>query len=713
MLTAQLSLVRDDSVAVSRDGVRWENAWGGGFNSPQFSEMDLDGDGIRDLVAFERDFYGCVKTYLYHPGEGYRYAPAYQAHFPHMRNWMLLRDYDCDGKEDIFTSVPAGVAVYRNDSGPGPGLTFTLVTPLLQTFGLDGAVPLFVSPPDIPAIVDVDGDGDLDILTFNVIGSTMEYHKNLSMENSGGCNELEFELRNACWGYFSEDGNNNTLRLFDTCEVNVNDPEKASRHAGSTTLAIDLDGNGTRDLLIGDITYDNLVMLMNGGTPTNASMVSQSIDFPSNSVAVDLTTFPAAYAIDVDHDGLEDLLVSPNNPKTSINYRNSWYYRNEGTGSLPVFVYQQDDFLQEGMIDLGERSYPAFVDVDNDGLADILAGSYGYYENAGEYSSRLIYLENTGSSESPAFEIITDDYAGLAEYGFDGIYPAFADMDDDGDPDMITGDEQGNLHFFENQAAAGEAADFVLTQPNYMGIDAGQSAKPQLVDVDKDGLTDLLVGERGGTLLFYRNQGTPQAAAFDSEPTLAPFGAIDVMPECCTGFAAPFMTSDSLGNSVLYVGSEQGWLYRYSNIDGNLDGVFNLDDSLYLHGVNITINGFDINGDGRQEYVYGEFAGGLGLLKQGFPSNLGTEEVTHMQDKAIRPYPNPVSDKLYLNIPTDYLGHQYSVTVMDILGNKLFEKTFSGTFLRNGISLDFLIPGFYVLQLNDNSRVQAMKFIKQ
>ncbi|MEZ5148263.1 MAG: hypothetical protein R2759_14665 [Bacteroidales bacterium] len=68
---------------------------------------------------------------------------------------------------------------------------------------------------------------------------------------------------------------------------------------------------------------------------------------------------------------------------------------------------------------------------------------------------------------------------------------------------MITGDEDGLLHYFRNDAAAGEPADFKLTQPNFKGIDVGQSAKPQIIDINRaDGKPDLLVGERRKCKLF-------------------------------------------------------------------------------------------------------------------------------------------------------------------------------------------------------------------
>lgn len=65
-------------------------------------------------------------------------------------------------------------------------------------------VNLYVSSIDIPAIEDVDGDGDLDIITFSILGSQVEYHKNLSMERYGDCDSLDYELRNKCWGFFTE-----------------------------------------------------------------------------------------------------------------------------------------------------------------------------------------------------------------------------------------------------------------------------------------------------------------------------------------------------------------------------------------------------------------------------------------------------------------------------------------------------------------------------
>ncbi|MCF8304489.1 MAG: T9SS type A sorting domain-containing protein [Bacteroidales bacterium] len=712
---AQMSFVAYDTVPVFSNDTLLQNPWAGGLNCPQFSQIDLDGDGKLDLVTFERDFYGSVKTFINKGNSGevnYVHTPEYQPLFPEMRNWMMLRDYNCDGKMDIFTSVPAGVAVYRNDAGEGEVPAFTKVEPLLRTQTSNGKLPLFISTQDVPAISDIDHDGDLDILSFNTLGSRVEYHQNMTMENHSDCGHLDYKLQNPCWGYFSEAGNTNNVNLYDTCDTAPKLLQKSAKHAGSTLLAIDLSGNGVKDLLLGDITYPNLVKLTNGGTTDQAGITDVEINFPANSQPVDLTVFPAPYFLDVNNDDLKDLIVAPNNPNTSENHNNVWYYRNEGTADVPEFQLQHTGFLQQGMIDAGERSYPAFLDENADGLMDIIIGNFGYFENAGEYSSQLMLLRNTGTSEAPTYTVVTDDYAELSEPGFDGIYPAFGDMDGDDDPDMLIGDEEGRLHYFRNDGGEGNPADFTISHPNYFEIDIGQSAKPQLVDVNNDGLLDIVVGEREGTINYFKNTGTAEEAQFSSSPTNEQFGGIDVMKECCTGYSAPFMTYDSLGNKIMYVGSEQGKLYRYTNIDNNLEGTFSLSDSLYLHGTNVAATGTDINGDGKNELAYGEFAGGIGLLKEGTPPGLGFRN-KNTAGQILKIYPNPAKDAIRIEPQTKTSDSEGSITITNIYGQQLIKKPFGIYREKIHLNIEGLPPGAYLIRLVSNEYKASGKFIKE
>ncbi|MBN2172650.1 MAG: T9SS type A sorting domain-containing protein [Bacteroidales bacterium] len=712
-LQSQLSFVHVISYELKVDGEVIKNPWAGGFNSPQFSMIDLDQDGKLDLVSFERSYYGVFKSFLNTGTSGntdFKYAPEYLYQFPHLQNWVMLVDYNCDGHEDIFSSVPAGIQIYKNEYSEKNGNHFTLETSILPGEGLNGQEPIYVSPPDLPAITDVDGDGDVDILSFEILGNHVAYFKNMSMEKYGNCDFLEFELKNACWGYFSENATNNTLILYDTCDMNVEDPEKSEKHAGSTLLAFDHNGDGVTDLALGDISYNTLSLLTNGGTPLSAVMTDVEYNFPSSTIPVDMTTFPAAYLLDINNDGNRDLLVSPNNPNTSQNHNNIWFYRNAGSDEDPEFTFQQENFLQEEMVDVGAGAFAVFFDENADGLSDIFIGNFGYFIESGVYQSQLALLRNVGTVNDPSFDWITGDYDDLSTFGFNGIYPAFGDMDNDGDQDMLIGDEEGMLHYFRNDAGPGNPVDFTLSQPNYWGIDIGQSAKPQIIDVNRDGLPDLLLGERSGTINYFHNAGTPVSPDFSQEPTNGLFGGIDVMPECCTGYSAPQMVEDSVGNYMLYVGSEQGMLYLFNNIEGNLTGTFNPVDSLYLNGMNINISAFDINNDGKLELVRGEYAGGIGFFKNGHPQVFGVNTFTE-NDLRISVYPNPAENIIFIDFNKNPNLTNLTLHVYDLFGKIQVRHNISPVAQMIFLDISGLSSGVYILKVVGIKEIATSRFI--
>lgn len=94
-------------------------------------------------------------------------------------------------------------------------MQWELAKNLLYSDNWGASLNLYVSSADIPAIVDVDNDGDIDILTYHISGEYLQYHKNLSKELYGHSDSLQFELRNECWGGFREDVNSNSVFLND------------------------------------------------------------------------------------------------------------------------------------------------------------------------------------------------------------------------------------------------------------------------------------------------------------------------------------------------------------------------------------------------------------------------------------------------------------------------------------------------------------------
>ena len=91
------------------------NPWTGGFNSAQISKIDLNNDQIEDLFIFDRSS-NKVITFFSINNE-FIYTPQYENKFPsNLSNWVLLRDYNNDGKKDIFSYISGGIGVWKNTS---------------------------------------------------------------------------------------------------------------------------------------------------------------------------------------------------------------------------------------------------------------------------------------------------------------------------------------------------------------------------------------------------------------------------------------------------------------------------------------------------------------------------------------------------------------------------------------------------------------------
>ncbi|MBL7893127.1 MAG: VCBS repeat-containing protein [Bacteroidia bacterium] len=701
-IKAQPWFNRVDSVPVRIGSTDVLFPWAGGLNYCQFSQIDLNQDGIKDLFVFDRTGFK-VSTFINKGTSNavdYVFAPQYRDKFPAFEEWVLLADYNCDGKEDIFAYTNGGMKVYRNDSDLGNGLKFTLITPLLLSHYHPNNYNLYVSSVDIPAISDIDGDGDLDIVTMSIMGTFMEYHQNKSKEIKGNCDTLAFELATTCWGNFAENSFDNKVNLNLSCKVKEYAPDQKPPHllhSGSCQVCLDIDGDGDKEIVIGGISATNLTLVVNGGTPTSAKMTSQDAAYPPSS-PVNMTIFPCAFYLDVDNDGLNDMLVSPNAANASENFTSVLLYKNTGSTNSVTFTFQKNSFLQDEMIDVGEGAYPVFFDYNGDGLKDLLVGNYKYYTSS-TLQSKMALFKNTGTITKPSFELVTRDYANLGPLNIINMIPAFGDLDGDGDLDMIIGDSFGKLYYFTNTPVAG-VASFALTTSSVKDnagtiIDVGGYAAPQLIDVDRDSKLDIIIGSSSGKLAYYRNTGTVNSPVF-TKISVA-FGGVDVVRKSTysiTGYSVPYMY-DAGGTYKLLIGSESGYLYYYNNIDGNLSGNFTLVDSSYQkvwEGSRIAPGGTDINNDGLVDLAIGNYAGGVSLLygqTTNSVKNIGQQQIEFDL------YPNPASDKLtiYLSLGKGMV----TISIIDIFGREV--KQFRSNESIFNADVSFLTGGLYICRL--------------
>ena len=707
LLHAQIQYERKDSVPVFVNSQQLAYPWTGGINYAQFSDIDLNQDGIMDLFIFDRAG-NKISTFLNlgTPNQvAYVAAMQYVPNFPRMHDWTLLRDYNCDGKMDILTSNASKIAVYKNISTLATGLQFQLVTPNILTDlspnSTHNIAPLNVSWIDIPAIRDVDGDGDLDVLNFGVNGYQVEYYRNRSEELYGVCDSLNFTLETLCWGEFTESQLDATITLGTPCSappVNAGEDvlsHNAHLHAGSCLECLNVDGDNDVDLLVGDLTNPYINMLRNGGTNTSALIDSVDTFYPGYDTAMQIQVFGCAFHLDVDNDGKRDLIFSPDALNTAENFRSAWYYHNTGTDNAVHSHFVQNNFMQDQMIEVGEGAYPTFFDYDGDGDQDLFIGNKGYFDVNGIPLCMIALWENTGTATTPIFTHKSSDFSGIYTGGLTmfGIYPTFGDLDGDGDKDMLVGDLNGKLHYFQKNP--GSDTNFVLAQSNYQGIDVGSFAAPQLVDVDRDGKLDLLIGEQSGNINYYHNDGTTTVPVFNLATPL--FGNVIVTQTgFTTGYSTP-MLYDSLGHYILLVGSERGYLFRFDNIDGNLGGNFTLTDSLYVskyEGGRIAPAVADLNNDGLFDVLIGNFAGGVSLFYG--DNSVSIEELA--PSTTFNLFPNPASEQIAIETKEAPKEKQL-FTIYDLSGKEIHREEIVQQ--QTIVNTEYLSNGVYICSMTD------------
>lgn len=718
---SQTNMYRD-TIPVYESGSRLLNPWAGGINFSSFSQMDVNFDGKQDLVLFDKvgGSGGKLKIFLNDGTTGqtvYKHGPEYQDKFPALAEWALFYDYNNDGKSDIFCYTLGGIKVFKNTSTSGQ-LSFSLQKSLLVSdynpHGSPNMNNIPANPVGLPAIADIDGDGDLDILTYSTFGIKMEYHKNMSMELYSHADSLVYDMVDNCWGDIAE---NNCIvdlyqcPLFKLYGDVINEDASKVLHAGACIMCFDRDGDGDQDVILGDVSCSTVHYVENGGSATNAHIVDTTVLYPNypdkaSTTVIKMNTFPCTYNLDINNDGIKDLIASPNAISGSENYQSVWYYLNTSTTPTVSFVLQQKNFLQDGMIELGENAYPVLFDADADGKKDLIVGNLGYYM-VNTNKSRLAYYRNIGTATAPSFSLITRDYQNLSSYNLYSMAPTFGDLDGDGDQDMIIGATNGRVHYFENTAGAGNAAVFGNYTANYQNILASNFAYPQLFDVDKNGTLDLLIGSTNGRLTYYKNTGTSSVPNFSF--TAANFGGVDVRPvNFTTGYSVPFMYRDA-GVTKLLVGSESGAIFMYDNIDGNLTGTFNkADTNLYKinEGARCAVWFEDITADGLRDLFVGNQAGGLAFFNSSNVNGVGVREYTDAS--FVKLFPNPASDCVYIDID-DGKMQEVQITITNVAGQIVHEqKTFNKQIRINTTAFG---RGVYFVSLTN--RQNGMQVVKK
>jgi len=338
------------------------------------------------------------------------------------------------------------------------------------------------------------------------------------------------------------------------------------------------------------------------------------------------------------------------------------FIENTGSCSTPSLRTEPESFPLNDPIATSGYNAPAFGDIDGDGDNDLLIGVLGgAYNPISTTIDNLYHLEQTASG---SFNVVTPRYITNLDVGSE-TFPAFADLDGDGDLDMLLGNkiqpddnETGKLFRFENigtptapqfrlrgtmpefagqyhfSPAFGDLdgdgdLDILMgtwrdnlmlvinegssTEPRWVIVDEavvtltrGRNATPALGDIDGDGDLDLFIGESSGDLNFYRNDGGPGSPEFVLVSDK--YGGIDAGRR-----SVPTLVDiDSDGDLDLVLGSEANGLMLYRNDDGGASPTFVLDESFVVDVHPFAAPAFaDIDGDGDADLFVGGIGGGL------------------------------------------------------------------------------------------------------
>ena len=669
-------------------------AWAGGLNGVQYGKMDLDNDGVEDLVGFDRSS-ARILCFL-KSGNAYAYAPQYEKFFPsEIRNFFILRDYDGDGRKDLFTTGNLGISAYRNLGGSRPQWEQTVNFITYESLS-GNEVNLQVNFNDYPYIGDIDDDGDIDILNFNFSGieSRIIFYENKSADNGGPLNLNSFEVVDDYWGAVEDCDCGVFAFNGEDCQDAFTRTMSNARHAGGKSLAIfDFSEDGNLELVLSHEECSELYYFNNDALPTQAPDFNTfTSDFPNQADAAQFNFYPNTMVMDVVGDDQEELIVSPNvesNLGNPINFSASnWLYQKNGED----YELLTKEFLQEDMLDWGSQASPAFHDIDADGDLDMFL-AYTDLDAEQTLFSAVAYYQNTGSSLQPAFELISEDYLDLSEAGLANMFIQWVDVDLDGRKDLIvqaTLQNSNQLRIMFGNEAGVEVNDYFTVEDVFIGF--GYTV--HFADVLGTDFPDLLVGKSSGGLILYENVGGGRSPQFQMEDnTFLGIGddffrsAIRVhVQDVDNDDQVDLVTSDLSGNIRVFSDLE--------NNEGEFDSLTifneveqNFEDAYFGRRNNLVFA--SLFNDDYPALILGTVSGGVRIFRN-------NEELTVAsgEELVFEVYPNPNrSRQLYIRT-----NQNISISITTLNGQKVLTGQLFNAFSNEAIDISNLEGGIYMVK---------------
>jgi FG-GAP-like repeat len=577
----------------------------------------------RAITSYVRE----IDPFPVYDEEGRRYPLPFLGGYDHPRPQLV--DIRGTGLPDLFLQEYTGELSLFLRSGSGDSLRWQWQTDRYQDLDIG----------EWYRFADVDGDGLPDLFTESKYSYIRYYH------NAGTGDHPRFVL------------------LADT----LKDVTGAAIYADRQNIAqfADIDCNGRMDMLLGRVDgtiaryeFDSLDA---AGVPRPRMVTDRFEDIQIIGQRASRHGANTLAVADLDGDGDQDILWGDFFEPGLL------WLRNVGTCRRLDFHSERIPFPQNAPLETSGYNAPAFGALRGPGRLDLIVGVLGGAFNPVKTSrdnlyqldqtgpttwnvrtSRLLNGIDLGSESVPAFadidgdgdldlvvgtKIEPDDLHQGGLYWFENTgtrtapvlqfrgrlqvspafhyAPAFGDLDGDGRPDMILGQFHDALAFYHNVGVEAGVPRFALVDSAIVRLPHGSNAVPTLVDLNGSGTLDLLVGESSGRILYFRNNGTARAPHFVLVTD-------DLLEEKVGRRAAPrFAGLFGDAAPALVVGTERGTPAIFRNLGSAAAPHFVRDTTLQLDLAPYSVPEFaDLRGTGYPDLFSGGAGGGIRYFRE-------------------------------------------------------------------------------------------------
>ena len=593
-LKSQGIITRNQLWLASRNFFKIENL-GGSERHSFITSGDWNKDGRLDILLGSRS--GEIFAFENRAKTGTNWYPV---NFPALQknkrkfSTPVLTDIDGDGDLDIISGNQRGKLEWLLNRGTDKKPNWIVHDVNISQID--------VGSFSTPLLQDMDRDEDLDLLVGNSKGLIIYY------ENKGSKTAPHFVLRNTrisgiqmkansaptFWKWNEDEhpdlvvgGREGFLSL-----VSHLPPERSPALRGwtleaehwqniksigySTPHFADFDGDNKTDLMLGD-KQGNLLYWKNGGVfKTEEAKQKNMLVLSENTLEVEeekeeqtetKIDFDAPFA---EQDPVENEPIDPKFEFVSSKY---------------------------GNLELGRRAFPAFMDVDGDNNLDLVVGN-----KAGE----LRYYRREQNSVDAKWTLEDKNFLGYQ--GGRNSAPVFADLDGDADLDLLVGNQQGSILYWENKGSF-EIAEFVYNPTPFIGVTGGRNSVPAVLDLNSDGLNDLIVGNFLGQL--YKYVRTESSAGFRFRLEIRKYLNLDVGLGSVPQIAD--LNNDQLPD--LIIGSDSGKIISFQPDPKKTGSISWKPNPEYFKELNLPVGGnpvfVDLDNDGDLDLIVGSEAGTL------------------------------------------------------------------------------------------------------